>query len=86
MVASMEIWDPDENNLISLPPIYTLEKIPISKVYVIKKEYLKSWPHLKGTELPCTRHNGPYEIGLIFRDKVPNYKVTGSIPFRDWNS
>lgn len=66
-VTGIEICDPDENNFISLPPVYTLEKIPVSVEDITTKEELECWPHLQSIDLP----KFDVEIGLMIGSNVP---------------
>ncbi|KAK4303740.1 hypothetical protein Pmani_024273 [Petrolisthes manimaculis] len=58
----MEICDP-----ICLPPIYTLEKIPVSQEDIPMNDDFRSWPHLQCIDLPAFN----VDIGLIIDIQSP---------------
>lgn len=67
MVTGMEICDPDENYILLLPPVYTLNEIPASQEDIIKQEDLENWPHLQSVNFP----EYDVDIGLMIGNNVP---------------
>ncbi|KAK4325418.1 hypothetical protein Pmani_004013 [Petrolisthes manimaculis] len=68
MVTDVEVCDVDENNFITLPPVYVLDEIPVPSNDIIKKEDLQNWPHLSDIDIPDM---GDAEIGLMIGNNVP---------------
>ena len=67
IVSGIEICDPQEKNFVCLPPIYTLDKIPVNKEDMIRTEDVKKWPHLQCINIP----EYDVEVGLIIGNNVP---------------
>ncbi|KAK3886574.1 hypothetical protein Pcinc_009223 [Petrolisthes cinctipes] len=68
MVTDVEVCDVDENNFITLPPVYVLDEIPVPSNDIVKKEDLQNWPHLSDIDIPDM---GDAEIGLMIGNNVP---------------
>lgn len=75
MVAGLEVCDPDENNLISLPPVFTVKKLPVAEDDVMTQEDLKEWPHLQDLEITTLNS----DIGLMIGNNVPQAVEPGEI-------
>ena len=67
IVTGMEVSSLNEADFIELPPVYTLQKIPISQDDVPKTEDLEAWPHLHAVEL----QDIDADIGLMIGNNVP---------------
>ena len=48
-VASLQVYDMDEENFVELPKVFTTEKIPVSESSIARQE--DTWPHLKNVQL-----------------------------------
>lgn len=42
VVTVIKIYDPDENNVIRLPPLYAIKEIPVSREDTVKKDDLEN--------------------------------------------
>ncbi|XP_050688379.1 uncharacterized protein LOC126981407 [Eriocheir sinensis] len=67
IVSGIEICDLNENNFVSLPPMYTVDKIPVSRENIIRNEDLEDWAHLRSINLPELE----VDIGLLLGINVP---------------
>ena len=66
-VLGLQVSDMEEGEFIRLPPVYTLNKLPVCKQDVPRDEDLKRWPHLDEVdmqELDC-------DVGLMIGSNVP---------------
>ena len=67
IVNNFEISDLNETNVLCMPPVYSINEIPISKNDIISKTELINWPHLSKIEIP----NCNIDIGLMIGNNVP---------------
>ena len=67
IVTGMEVSSMSEADFIELPPVYTLQRIPVTEDDIPKSEDLKAWPHLHGVEL----RDIDADIGLMIGNNVP---------------
>ena len=67
IISGMEVSSMNEEDFIRLPPVYTLEKIPVSHDDIPKMQDLEAWPHLHDLELQCI----DADIGLMIGNNVP---------------
>lgn len=67
MISDMKICDVDESSFISMPPVYTVDKINVSVDDIVKKEELQQWPQLCTLDFP----DFDQEIGLMIGNNVP---------------
>ena len=66
-VNGVTILDFEENNKIELPPIYTLDEIPVSEDEIVTKADLERWPKLSHLDIPeCD-----VEIGILIGNNMP---------------
>ena len=67
IVPGVDICDTEENHFIHLPPLYTIDKIPVTKEDMTRNEHLKDWPHLQSINIP----EFDSEVGLMIGNDVP---------------
>ena len=69
LVTDLELQDLDENVSIPLPPIYSLDSIPVSEEDIPRREDVEQWQHLKevSDELREVRAG----VGLLIGVNVP---------------
>ena len=67
LVSHLEISDLDENNSIFLPPVYTIDAIPVSLDDIPNQADVDSWDYLQDVIIP-TIHA---DVNLLIRVNVP---------------
>lgn len=68
MVTDEEVCDADENNFITLPPVYVFDEIPVSRNDIVKNEDLQKWTNLSDIDILDI---GDSEIDLMIRKNIP---------------
>ena len=67
IINGIQVSDMEESSFISLPAVYTLNTIPVSRDDIPKASELKIWSHLRELETPVIDS----EIGLMIGNNVP---------------
>ena len=52
VVTGLSVGSLDDDNLYRVPPVYSVDSIPVSKSSVISNDDIRKWPHLNGVEVP----------------------------------
>ena len=45
LASGISVCDLDGNNVISLPPLYVIDEVPIERSDVVRTSDLQQWPH-----------------------------------------
>ena len=67
IVSGFQVSDLSETEFISLPPVYTLPRIPVTHDDIPKQHDLQAWPHLQDVHLPDL----DADIGLMIGNNAP---------------
>ena len=85
-VTSLEVFDLDEDVLVELPNVFSMQQLNISKDAIAKQEDVDRLAYLQGVQLPRAIDNG--EISLLIGVHVPEglqpveiHKSTNGGPF-----
>ncbi|XP_043193363.1 uncharacterized protein LOC122365846 [Amphibalanus amphitrite] len=66
IVTGMQVSDMCQTEFVSLPPVYSLRKIPVTSEDIPKQRDLQAWPHLQDIDIPEI----DAEIGLMIGNDV----------------
>ena len=67
IVTGMEVSDMIQTEYVSLPPVYSLQKIPVTPEDIPKQRDMQAWSHLHDIDIPEI----DAEIGLMIGNDVP---------------
>ena len=67
IVTGMEVSDMSQTEFVSLPPVYSLQKIPVTPEDIPKQREVRAWSHLHDIDIPEI----DAEIGLMIGNDVP---------------
>ena len=68
VVSGLEISDLNGNNVISLPTIFSQEKLPVTSSDIVSVSDISNWPHLR--DIPLQRISNDH-VGLLIGVNVP---------------
>ncbi len=69
IVSSLEVLDMTGNEMITLPPVYAKQTLPISKSNLATVGDIANYPHLAGIKLPTAHAE---DIGLLIGQDAPD--------------
>ena len=78
IVPGLEISDLEENNFVKLPPLYTLDKIPVDKEDIIRSEDLEEWPSLQTLVMPMLDVDVGLMLGVNVSEALEPLEVINS--------
>ena len=71
VLEGLDVCDMDMLNCISLPRVYTQEKIPADVADVITPEQVTDWPYLEEVNVSTLEDEANAHIGLLIGNNVP---------------
>ena len=78
LVDGIQVFDFDGNNAISLPPLYGVEKLPITKHDTFSKNDISHWKHLKNARIPECDEEVELLIGTNAPDALQPWEIVNS--------
>ncbi len=66
-VASLQVYDMEEECLVELPNVFTTDKIPVSESSIPRQKDIDKWPHLKNVQLRDINS----AVGLLIGNDIP---------------
>ena len=69
VTGGLEVSNLDKDSSIPLPPLYTLDSLPVSREEIPRQSDADDWPHLQGISLPEAGHD--VEVGLLIGYNCP---------------
>ncbi|XP_077982843.1 uncharacterized protein LOC144437710 [Glandiceps talaboti] len=67
-INELMVSDLDGHDCVSLPPLYTKERIPVTSKHIPTQKDIERWDHLKGIAVPTLNA----DIGLLIGNNVPD--------------
>ncbi|XP_046346812.2 uncharacterized protein LOC124127462 [Haliotis rufescens] len=65
-VSGMQVCNLTMENHVALPKMFTVEKLPVSKIHIPTSDDIKDWTHLRDVEIPII----DAEIGIMIGNNI----------------
>ena len=78
LVGGVKVSDYDGNNVISLPTLYGVEKLPITKYDTLSRENISRWGHLRKAKIPDCDEDVELLIGTNAPEALQPWELINS--------